>query len=564
MSLTRVQSIDGLERQHVDADSASVKKLSFNPMSDNVVSRPVLDRKATSVIEPLRYQEQPKAKRILQVAIAIFYCLFAAGIVFGYAAIKPVLIAEGVYKNYCTKHELEEGTSPCYQQEIRLNLMFTVAAVSTNVAALPIGTVLDRYGPRVCGIIGSILLSIGALLFGFAKRIPVDAYIPGYLFLALGGPFVFISSFQLSNTFPHRSGLILALLTGAFDSSSALFLVFRLIFEATDGKLNTQRLFLLYLVVPIFILLVQIFVMPKDSYRSVTEVIEEADHEANLPTPPEYNEEERQVVRERRDSIATEVQSLLDQSTNRKREAREEKKNSRSGVWGVLHGYTAWEQMKTWWFVLITLFTVVQMTRINYFVATIRSQERWLLGSEERAKTVNDFFDVALPVGGVLSIPFIGTILDKTSTPFALGTLVFFATVIGVLGCLPYMWAAIANICLFVIYRPFYYTAVSDYSSKVFGFQTFGRVYGLVICLAGLFNFVQSPLDALTHIQFGLNPIPVNLILLGLAVTVGTSLVAYTALKSRNIKRETLEQEAEDATESLMPTANEGSYGTQQ
>ena len=91
--------------------------------------------------------------------------------------------------------------------------------------------------------------------------------------------------------------------------------------------------------------------------------------------------------------------------------------------------------------------------------------------------------------------PFIGTLLDKTSTPFALGFLVFTATVIGVLGCLPYTWAAIANVCLFVIYRPFYYTTVSDYSAKVFGFVTFGKVYGLVICLAGLFNFLQSPLD---------------------------------------------------------------------
>jgi hypothetical protein len=59
--------------------------------------------------------------------------------VFGYAAIKPVLIDEGAFKELCTSEELKHGVSPCYQQEIRLNLMFTVAAVSTNVAALPIG-----------------------------------------------------------------------------------------------------------------------------------------------------------------------------------------------------------------------------------------------------------------------------------------------------------------------------------------------------------------------------------------------------------------------------------------
>ena len=151
----------------------------------------------------------------------------------------------------------------------RLNLMFTTAAVATNVCALPVGTVLDRYGPRVSGIIGSVLLTIGALLMAFATQLPFDAYIPGYLFLALGGPFVFISSFQLSNTFPRNSGLILALLTGAFDSSSAIFLFYRLIYSASHATFTPQKFFLIYLIVPVFILVVQIFVMPANSYKTV-------------------------------------------------------------------------------------------------------------------------------------------------------------------------------------------------------------------------------------------------------------------------------------------------------
>ena len=97
-----------------------------------------------------------------------------------------------------------------------------------------------------------------------AARLPFDGYISGYLFLALGGPFVFISSFQLSNCFPAHSGLILALLTGAFDSSSALFLLFRILYEVSDGEIDTHKLFLIYLVVPASIFLVQIFIMPAE------------------------------------------------------------------------------------------------------------------------------------------------------------------------------------------------------------------------------------------------------------------------------------------------------------
>lgn len=55
----------------------------------------------------------------MQVALAVTYCFFAAGIVFGYAAIKPVLVKEGVYSQYCERNEYTETEQPCYEQEIR-------------------------------------------------------------------------------------------------------------------------------------------------------------------------------------------------------------------------------------------------------------------------------------------------------------------------------------------------------------------------------------------------------------------------------------------------------------
>ncbi len=447
--------------------------------------------------------------------------------------------------------------------------MFTVAAVATNVCALPVGTILDKYGPRVSGIIGSIFIAIGALLFAFSKQLPFDGYIPGYLFLALGGPFVFISSFQLSNTFAHRSGLILSMLTGAFDSSSALFLVFRLLYNATNGSFDSQKFFLVYLIVPVFIFVVQIFIMPKNSYKTVGELVKQAEDDINeTHSSDEEIDDEAQLAqvqedrRIRRESIVSEITSLLGNKDNAKRAKREEKKNQHSGVWGVMHGHSALQQIKSPWFVLITLFTVVQMTRINYFVATIRPQYTYLFKSAHNAEKINNIFDAALPLGGVISVPFIGTILDNTTTTTTLAALVTVATIIGILGVLPYFWAAVLNVCLFVVYRPFYYTAVSDYAAKVFGFQTFGKVYGLIICLAGIFNFSQSVLDALTLKVFHRDPRPVNGMLMALALVVGGLLVTYVEWKSRVMKRERLEQEAEGTVESLMPTVGENGYGT--
>jgi len=163
------------------------------------------------------------------------------------------------------------------------------------------------------------------------------------------------------------------------------------------------------------------------------------------------------------------------------------------------------------------------------------------------AVEINGFFDLALPLGGLISIPFIGLILDHTSTIVVLTTLVTTATGIGILGVIPQRWAAYANVCLFVLYRPFYYTTVSDYTAKVFGFRTFGTVYGTIICLSGLFNFSQSGLDYLFHKVFDGNPVPVNILLLTMGLIVGVCLVAFVAVQVRGLKKSLLQREAEHA-----------------
>lgn len=441
--------------------------------------------------------------------------------------------------------------------------MFTIAAVATNVCALPVGTILDVYGPRVSGIIGSIFLALGASLFAFAKHLPFDGYIFGYLSLSLGGPFAFISSFHLSNTFPTRSGLILSMLTGAFDASSALFLVFRILHEKTAGSFSIQTFFTLYLAVPLFILIVEIFLMPSTSYKTAGELVQQAEgqiaDEANdvldeSVVDQSERERQRKDRRIRRESIVSSIRSLLDDGTGdrkisdlnfgpsdpefsgRRREPSTKKQSPLlvenhhpgGGVWGAMHGSSALEQIKSPWFILITLFTVLQMLRINYFVATVRQQYNYLLHSPDQADQLNRVFDFLLPLGGLVSIPFIGTILDTASTPVVLLALMSAATVIGILGCIPCSPAAgYANVALFVLYRPFYYTAVSDYAAKVFGFQTFGKVYGLIICLAGIGNFSQAGLDALTFKVFHRSPIPVNAILTTVAFLVGVVLVSF-------------------------------------
>lgn len=80
--------------------------------------------------------------------------------------------------------------------------------------------------------------------------------------------------------------------------------------------------------------------------------------------------------------------------------------------------------------------------------------------------------------------------------------------------------------------------SVSDYATKVFGFATFGQVYGMIICLSGLVNMSQVGLNSLTLITFHGDPTPVNIILGVLGLLVGGILVVYVKRKVGDVGTE--------------------------
>lgn len=52
---------------------------------------------------------------------------------------------------------------------LRLNFMFTISTVATNVVALPVGISLDRLGPRTTSLCGAVLFALGNFLFGYGR-----------------------------------------------------------------------------------------------------------------------------------------------------------------------------------------------------------------------------------------------------------------------------------------------------------------------------------------------------------------------------------------------------------
>lgn len=356
---------------------------------------------------------------------------------------------------------------------MRLNLFFVVASITANMGSLLAGATLDRFGRRFCWVVSSVLLAVGSLIMALSFAIPdFDGYIAGNVLFALGGTYLFVPSFELANSFPKHSGLIVALVTGAFDASAAVFLFYRMAYESTDGRFSPAHFFYLYLIVPFLILVTELFLMPANAYHTMPELekkVERAqDHSRDAHASDHEISDGEELTRvqsaraDRRQERLEQIEEIFGDAEQREERVRvEEEIQEASGVWGVLHGLPFYKQMRSPWYILILALTATQMFRMNYFIATIRAQYRYMLGSEEKAEDINNFFDIALPVGGIIATPFIGLLLNNLSVAMIAGLLTVLIIAIGAFNCVPAMWAGYVTIVFFVLFRPLYYSAIS-------------------------------------------------------------------------------------------------------
>lgn len=385
--------------------------------------------------------------------------------------------------------------------------MFAIASAGFGVSALPVGAVVVTFGPRISCIIGSVFLSTGALLLAFAADLPFDGHIPGFLFLGLGGPFIYISSFHLANAFPTHSTLIRSAITGAFDSSSALFLFLSLINEANAG-FSTRVFFLVYLVVPVLVLATQTMPGP---YKSPAELVlqVEALRVADTNQPDQDN---RETIHK--------IQTLLDdnESISKTISPIPAPAYPHRGFGDLPDTTSTSSGIVSQPFLLLIVFSMTQILSLNYFLVSISTQH-----SDYLART----FSILLPLGGLLFTP-IPTYLSVTPLS-SLAMLVTSSTTLGILTSIPSLTTTYLSILLYVLYRPFLFTALSDYVARVFGTRSYGLKYGILVSVSGLGNLGIPGLDVLSRVS---GYAPVNILLTGLSAVTGL-LVIWPAWRDR-------------------------------
>lgn len=78
------------------------------------------------------------------------------------------------------------------------------------------------------------------------------------------------------------------------------------------------------------------------------------------------------------------------------------------------------------------------------------------------------------------------------------------------------------------------YNYVRHIAAKVFGLATFGRVYGTIVCLSGVFNCFQPSVNAITTNLFHGNALPVNIAMGVIGTALAVVFTVYVNTKIRH------------------------------
>ncbi|XP_049747938.1 equilibrative nucleobase transporter 1 isoform X2 [Elephas maximus indicus] len=454
--------------------------------------------------------------RVATLLTGLLECLGFAGVVFGWASLVFVFKTEHYFEDLCEPKAQLIGNATeltdCKAQDERFSLIFTLASFMNNFMTFPTGYIFDRFKTTVARLIAIFLYTSATLTIAFISADSASLLFLAMPMLSVGGILFLITNLQVGNLFGKHRSTIITLYNGAFDSSSAVFLILKLLYEQ---GVSLRASFLFLSVCSAWHVGRTFLLMPRGHIP--------------YPLPPNYHyglcsengsaEEKKAPEPEKMERQSRELVSV-DESPGpgQQQEPR--------SFWSYAFSRRfAWHLV---WLSVIQLWHYLFIGALNSLLTNLARGDRVLVSTYTNAFAITQFF-------GVLCAPWNGLLMDRLKqkyqkearkTGFSASVVALCSTVpslaltsllcLGFALCasVPVLSLQYLTFILQVVSRSFLYGGNAAFLTLAFPSEHFGKIFGLMMTLSAVVSLLQFPIFTLIKGPLQNDPFSVNVTLM--------------------------------------------------
>ncbi|XP_075698351.1 equilibrative nucleobase transporter 1 [Rhinoderma darwinii] len=482
-----------------------------------------------------------RCQYVLTFITGLIECICFAGVTFGWTSLVFVLKKENYYDDLCqdTGNQTTNGTGGCPSQDERFSLIFTVAAFMNSAMTFPGGFIFDRFGTAVTRFLAICVYTTATLLIAFSTADTAVLLFPALTLLAIGGIFLILTNMQVGNLFGSGRSTIITLYNGAFDSSSVIFLVVKVLYQ---NGITLQDLFLFISCCSVCHILRTIFLMPKAhipfpvpaDYRYGLDCAE-LSRKTSKSLNPSSGQQEGEKGQKK---IDTSIKCLVKQDSE---------VSFRSCVLSSLFG---WHLI---WLSLMQLRHYLFIGTLNPTITRLSGGDRLLVSKYTNVFAVSQFC-------GVLCAPWNGLIIDRHkrkhkvtdslddlhSSVLSLLLTTIQCILFSLCASISELPALYPTFILQVLNRSFLYGGNAAFLSIAFPPRHFGKLYGLVMSLSALISLLQYPAFYIIRTYLHGDPLYVNISLMILMLlTFGHPINVFRVWRQKKAVRDNAEGQSD-------------------